>query len=188
MVINGIVMVKINKSLLYSSVIWTNTITLLVFIFGICYQQYHEFNNQIEQNKRLLYLIGTEAQRNLVSMLPMSDEYIKFRDSQRCFKIDKINENEANYILTSANAIKTDVYSILLDKFMFLSSDDLKFIMMYYSNIMNFKEFSHSIDNIIKAKSFDAVSIDNRKNLLRQYCVQSQAIQETMSRFLTRYE
>ncbi|WMY41738.1 hypothetical protein RHA96_08850 [Citrobacter freundii] len=179
-------MAKKNKRLLYSSVIWTNTITLVIFISGIFYQNYHEYKTQIEQNNRLLYLIGAEAQRNMISMLPMSDEYIKFRDYQRCFKLDEINEDEAEFIITSAYSIKTDVYTTLLDKFMFLSSEDFKFVMMYYSNVLNFKDFSHSIDEAIKAKGFDVVSLDNRRRLLRQYCVQSQTIQETMSRFLSR--
>lgn len=174
------------KKFLYSATIWTNTIALIIFLLGVCYQKYHEYDSQIEQNNRLLYLIGAEAQRNLLSMLPLSDQYIKFRDYQRCFHLEDINENEANYIITSAYSVKTDVYSKLLDKFMFLSSEDLKFVMMYYSNILNFKTFSHSVDETIRLKGYNAVNYENRKNLLRQYCVQSQTIQETMSRFLTR--
>ena len=53
-------MARKNKRLLYSSVIWTNTITLVIFISGIFYQNYHEYKTQIEQNNRLLYLIGAE--------------------------------------------------------------------------------------------------------------------------------
>ncbi|WP_347291076.1 hypothetical protein [Kluyvera georgiana] len=174
---------KFSRRMIYSSTIWTNTIAILVFLGSIVYQGYHERNNQIEQNKKLLFMISAEAQRNLISMHIYSEKNTKFSDYEKCLHLTDINNSDIDSIITSSYGIKNDVYSTLLDKFTSLPSSDLRFVMMYYSNTSDFKTYVRSIDSIIRSKGYDAISHDQKINLLLQYCVQSQTTKKVAEKF-----
>ena len=162
--------IKNNNNL--TTVFWATLPSVIIFLISTVWDRTKDHYQQKENNDNLVKIISLEIRRNYIALRPYAEQASELfsADKNSCNEIDVVTLQQLNFIMDRSQDLRYDVYNNYLDKFMYLDKNDAGYFMMYYTNLIAFKQKATAI----KTATLDMTALvsDDKLYLRRAYCSQ----------------